>query len=200
MRKMVGLCWALVLLPFCCFAQTASSPIAPVSPQKLQSIGGFLEVCGREWTKVSKVRMEAMRKAPLGEVSDTFEKVLAAGIADQFVCSGYLTGLYEGWKEGHEHGVLAAKFPAGVPRDLSTALKSLSDEELESTLAAFDNDVPCIPDHITSGELREVVVKYLRREVEGKILFFEILLTSRMFPEALREAYPCPVAKPATPK
>lgn len=198
MRKMVGLCWALVLLPFCCFAQTGTL-FSPVRPQKLQTVGGFLEVCGREPSQTSKERMEAVAKVPPGEYIDALEKVMAAGFADQTVCLAYLTGVYDGWEEGHEHGVLAAKFPAGVPRDLSTALKSLSLEEVRTTLAAFKNDVPCTPNDMTFGQLQEVVVKYLRREVEKKPLF-TLLLTSRMFLGALREAFPCPVAKPATPK
>ena len=198
MRKTVGLCWALVLLPFCCFAQTATL-LAPVRPQKLQTVGGFLEVCGREPTQLSKERMEAVAKAPPGEFMDALEKAWDQGLADQTLCLGYLNGLYEGWEEGHQHGVLAAKFPAGVPRDLSTAVKSLSPEEMRTTLAAFKNDVPCTPDHMTFGELQEVVVKYLRGQVKENPLF-TLLLTSRMFPVALREAFPCPVGKPATSK
>jgi hypothetical protein len=202
-RKIVGLCWALVLLPLCCLAQNTTL-------QKLQTVGGFLEVCGREDPQLSKERIEAVAKAPPGEVMHAIEKVWAAGFADQTLCLGYLNGLYEGWEEGHQHGVLAATFPAGLPRlevfgaptplpDLSTALKSLSDKELETLGAALENDVPCTPDHMTFGELKEVVVKYVRGRVEESSAY-RFWLTSRMFPEALREAFPCPVAKPATPK
>ena len=198
MRKIVGLFWALVLLPFCCFAQIATL-LAPVRPQKLQTVGGFLEVCGRESTQLSKERFDAVAKAPPDEFMDALEKAWDQGLADQTVCLGYLTGLYEGWKEGHEHGVLAATFPAGVPRDLETALKSLSLKELEAVRAAFENDVPCTPDDMTFGELQAVVVKYFCREFEEDPLS-SILLTSRKFPEALRDAFPCPVAKPATPQ
>jgi hypothetical protein len=42
----------------------------------------------------------------------TIEKALAAKQADDSLCLGYLTGLIDGWKEGDEHGVVAAHFTA----------------------------------------------------------------------------------------
>ncbi len=204
MRKIVALCWALVLLPFCCFAQDTDIErdirlLRPVGPLRLITVSGFLEVCGREFTQLSKERMEAWAEGPPGEYIDAMRKALAGGVADQYVCRAYLWGLYEGWKEGHKHGVLAAKFPAGIPRDLSTAVNSLPGEELEATAAAFENDVPCIPDDTTDGELYDIVVKYLRDHIEGRP-FSNFLLMRTVFPVALREAFPCPVAEPATPK
>ena len=67
MRKIVGVCWALVLLPFYCFAQTAS-------PQDIQSAGGFLLVCGPQYWQFSNKSIEALEKAPPGALIDLIKK------------------------------------------------------------------------------------------------------------------------------
>lgn len=141
---------ACVVFSGCCFAQTARVP-------DIQDAGGFLDVCGLKDTQVSKKSVEAVKKAPPGEVIDTIKKAMADSVADHALCLAYLTGLVEGWKEGHEHGVMAAYFPAGapLPEALPAALKSLPDKDLEAANAAMKNDVPCLPDHITFGELND---------------------------------------------
>ena len=84
-----------------------------------------------------------------------------------------------------------------MPRDEPTALKSLSDKELEAASAAMKNDVPCLPEHITFGELSDVVVKYIRGQLVQHSLL-SIAPTFRMVPLALRDTFPCPAAKPGT--
>ena len=94
---------ACVVFSGCCFAQTATVP-------DIQTAGGFLDVCGRKGVQASKKSTEAVSKAPAGEVIDTIKKAMDDSVADHALCLAYLTGLVEGWKEGHEHGVMAVHF------------------------------------------------------------------------------------------
>ena len=183
---------ACIVFSGCGFAQTATVP-------EIQTAGGFLDVCGRKDLQASKKSMEAVEKAPTGEVIDTMKKAMDDSVADHALCLAYLAGLVDGWKEGHEHGVLAAHFPAGVPlpRDVSTALKSLSDKEVGAASAAMENDVPCLPEHLTFGELKDTAVKYIRDQLTPNP-FLRSVPTFRMVPLALRDAFPCPGGTPLT--
>jgi hypothetical protein len=66
-RKIAGLCWALVLLLFCCFAQIAT-------PEDVQVDGGFLLVCGPQYWQFSNKSIEALEKAPPGALIDLIKK------------------------------------------------------------------------------------------------------------------------------
>lgn len=181
--KVLALLCALILFSLSSLAQTAK-------PSDLQTVGGFLKVCAPDKQELNKKRAEAVAKAPASEAMDMIKKGMADELADHALCLGYLNGLVEGWKEGQAHGVLAVYFPGGVPDDLQEGLKSLSKENLEAGSAAMKNDKFCLPEHMTFGELEETVVKQFRVQV-AKNPFFHLLLTSRLFHTALRDAYPC---------
>ncbi len=179
----------LLLLSTPCFAQTAT-------PSSIGTAGGFLDVCGLKDTQLSKETMDTVKKAPTGEAMETLNKALAQKTAEVNLCLGYLKGLMEGWQEGHEHGVMAAHFPDGVPRDVTNAVKSLPDKEIDAMGAEFKNGVPCLREHISIGGIREIVVNYIRDQVTASPLM-GLVPTSRMFPLALLAAFPCPTVKPA---
>lgn len=106
------------------------------------------------------------------------------------MCLGYVTGLTEGWKEGNEHGVTAAQFPDGWPQDEEKAVKALPLKQLQSANAAMKVDVPCIPDYVTFGQLRDILVKYIREEKEKKP-FITAAMTHRVIWLAFQQAFPC---------
>lgn len=136
-----------------CFAQ-----VAPVS--KLQTTNGFLEVCGRTDLQLSKEQVETMRKnAQAGQPMDAFKQAMNDSLTEQAMCLGYVAGLIQGWKEGHEHGVTAAQFPDGWPQDEEKAIKALPLRQLDSASAAMKVDVPCIPDYVTIGQERDIILK-----------------------------------------
>ena len=83
-------------------------------------------------------------------------------LTEEAMCIGYVAGLVEGWKEGHEHGVEAAQFPDGWPQDEKNALTALPVKQLQVATAAMKVDVPCIPDYVTIGQERDILVKYIR--------------------------------------
>jgi len=163
--------------------------IAPVS--SIQTAGGFLEVCGSPDTQMSAAQAEALKKAPPSEVPSALSKQMDNRIAEVTMCFGYLAGLIEGWKEGHEHGVVAAQFPKGWPNDEKKALDHLPLKQLESAQAAMNIDVPCIPDSITIGEERDIVVKFIRKNMP-----LTKALTRRVVWLAFREAFPCSAQSP----
>jgi hypothetical protein len=95
-------------LLFVFFASTCFAQIAPVS--KIQTAGGFLEVCGRGDTQLSKEQVETMKKsAQTGQPMEALKQAMSDRSAEQVMCLGYVAGLTEGWKEGHDHGVTAAE-------------------------------------------------------------------------------------------
>jgi hypothetical protein len=51
-------------------------------------------------------------------------------------------------------------------------------------------DVPCIPDYVTLGQLRDILVKYIREE-QAKNPFIGIAMTHRVIYLAFRQAFPC---------
>jgi Ssp1 endopeptidase immunity protein Rap1a len=162
----------------CCVAQAAT-------PSAIEDARGFLDVCGLK-DQLSKENMAEL----------TIEKALAAKLADTNLCYGYLMGLIDGWKEGHEHGVVAAHFTAGFPEDEFAAFKAMPAKERQDMSEAFKTDVPCLPDKITIGELRDIVVKWIR---DSKDPFLSELRTSRAVELALRAAFPCTSSKAASP-
>lgn len=168
--------------------KTAETSTTTVSD--IQRAGGFLDVCGLKASQSPKKSMDAVLKAPTGEVIDAIHKAMDEKVAEISLCIGYLTGLKEGWKEGHEHGVMAAHFPGGVPRGLAEAeaWKSMPTEELRAMGAEMKNDVPCLPEHLTVGQLNDAVIQYIRRQ--NPIML--IVPTARMVPAAMQDAFPCP--------
>ncbi len=114
------------------------------------------------------------------------------------MCLAFVSGLEKGWKEGHEHGVVAAQFPEGWPKDEKKALDALPLKQVQAGKAAMAVDVPCVPDYITIGQKRDIVVKYIRDQQKQGNFLIPLALTSRVLWLAFREAFPCPAlaAKP----
>ena len=106
------------------------------------------------------------------------------------MCVGYVAGLTQGWKEGHEHGVTAAQFPDGWPQDEEKALKALPPKQLQTANAAMKVDVPCIPDYVTIGQERDILVKYIR-DTQSKNPFMTAAMTHRLIWLAFQQAFPC---------
>ncbi len=90
-------------------------PITQPRPFPTWTVGGFLEVCGIGDSQASKFTMERLKHDP----DFKMEKVFEEKIREQSLCLGYSVGLSEGWKEGHNDGVLTAHLPDGVvPMDI----------------------------------------------------------------------------------
>ena len=106
------------------------------------------------------------------------------------MCIGYVTGLIEGWKEGHEHGVTAAQFPDGWPQDEEKAVKALPLKQLQAANAAMKVDVPCVPDYVNVGQERDILVKYIR-ERQTKNPLISVALTRHVIWLAFQQAFPC---------
>lgn len=189
---------ALVVL---CASSTCSFAQKPTTASDIGSAGGFLAICGAKSGQFFKKNMDAIKDAPPGEVTDAITREITARSAETSLCVGYLTGLIEGWQEGHDQGVFAAHFPAGVPRNetdpFHADLKSVSRDELQAMSAAIKNDVPCLPDRLTTGEAMEVVIKYIR-DFSLKNPFWKAFPTSRFVAPALRGAFPCPASATGT--
>src|SRR5215469_18483851 len=92
---------------------------------------------------------------------------MSDSVADEALCSAYLTGLKEGWEEGHAHGVEAVFFPDGVPLNISGGFKSLCTKELEAANKAMSDDVQCLPEHLTLGDLKDGVINSMRDEIRA---------------------------------
>lgn len=180
-----------ILLSSACFAQVAGV-------DQVLLAGGFLDVCGHAAGQFSKAQGETVKNAPPSQLMDTLNKVMADSVADNSLCLGYVAGLIEGWKEGHEHGVVAAQFPDGWPKDEKKALAALPPKQLSAGVAAMSVDVPCIPDYVTIGQERDIIVKYMRNSEKQGNFFLSMDLTSHMMWLAFQEAFPCPV-QPAKP-
>lgn len=176
-RQVALLC--LILAPAFCFAQ-----IAPVS--KLQTAGGFLEVCGRSDTQLSKEQTGTLKSAPVGQTMEALKKAMDDRLAEEAMCLAYVAGLAEGWKEGHEHGVTAAQFPDGWPEDEEKAVKALPLKQLQAANAAMKVDVPCIPDYVTIGQMRDILAKYIREHP-----LIDPAMTHHVIWLAFQQAFPC---------
>jgi hypothetical protein len=127
---MKALIMFILLLPCVSFAQIASI-------SKLLTADGFLDVCGGSESQLSKEQVAAMKSAPPSQAMDALKKGMDDRLAEEAMCIGYVAGLTEGWKEGHEHGVVAAQFPDGWPRDEKKALSALPEKQLQAASAAM---------------------------------------------------------------
>jgi hypothetical protein len=183
MKPTLLLVFLAALTPALCAAQ-----IAPIS--KLQTASGFLEVCGQPDTQASKDQIDTVKKAPPSQAIDAVKKAMDDRLAEETMCFGYVVGLVEGWKEGHEHGVAAAQFPDGWPEDEKKALAALPLKQLKAASAAMNVDVPCIPDYVNIGQERDVLVKYIREQQKTNP-FLGIVMTHRIIYLAFQEAFPC---------
>jgi hypothetical protein len=174
-----------------CFASLSSLCVAQIAPiSKLQTASGFLEVCGRGDTELSNEQLETVKSAPVSRTVDALNKALEDRLAEQTMCLGYVAGLVEGWKEGHEHGVAAAQFPEGWPQDEKKALAALPLKQLQAASAAMNVDVPCIPDYVNIGQERDFLVKYIRDQKKTNP-FLGVAMTHRIIYLAFQEAFPC---------
>ena len=169
----------LTFLSSMCFAQ-----IAPIS--KLQTADGFVEVCGQPDSQPSRDQLATMKKSPPSQLADALRKAMDDRMAEEAMCIGYVAGLVEGWKEGHEHGVAAAQFPEGWPQDQEKALAALPLKQLQAANLAMNVDVPCVPDYITIGQERDILVKYIRSNP-----LLGAAMTHRVIWLAFQEAFPC---------
>jgi len=186
MRRLLS----VVLLLSCSFAQE----IEFTKPADLKLASEFLKVCGRasESSKPSENNFQVMKNGPPEKFQETFQRVLDAKVAELGICIAYLEGIAEGWQEGHEHGVVAMEFPGNYPLDLNAALKTVSERQLKDASLAMNTDVPCEPQHLTSGERLRTVLDYMRNHQ----LLLILSLSSRVIPLALRESYPCAATGP----
>jgi hypothetical protein len=187
-----------VTLLICAFAQAVHAQTVNIS--ELQTAGRFLDACGASADSLSKKATDALQdslaRATPDQVQAKFQKAMSDSVADEALCLGYLTGLKEGWEEGHVHGVEAVFFPDGVALDISDGVKSLSTKELEAANKAMNNDVPCLPEHATLGDLKDGVIKYMRDQIRANPVL-SIAPTSRLFPTSLRRAFPCTNNQPS---
>jgi hypothetical protein len=131
--KTTRVAWFVMLLSSVTVAQ-----IAPVP--KIQTAGGFLDVCGSSETQMSAAQLEAVKKALPSEMPEALYRQMDNRMAEVTMCFGYLGGLIEGWKEGHEHGVIAAQFPDAWPTDEQKALAGLPLKQLQAVNAAMNTD------------------------------------------------------------
>jgi hypothetical protein len=166
----------------------AAAQIAPLST--LLTAGGFLEVCGSTEIAMSAAQAAAVKNASPSEMPQKLYQETDNRVAEVAMCYGYLEGIIEGWKEGHEHGVAAAQFPNGWPTDEKKALAALPVKQLDAVRAAVTVDVPCIPDYVTVGQEREIVVKYIQSMTKANFFMAEVH-TPRVVYLAFQQAFPC---------
>lgn len=137
-------------------------------------------------------------KVPASEFLDKLGKEMADRTAEVTMCLAFVSGLEQGWKEGHQHGVVAAQFPEGWPKDEKKALAALPLKQLQSGEAAMTIDVPCIPEYVTIGQERDIVVKYIREQKSKGNFLIPLAPTSRTVWLAFQETFQCP-AQPTKP-
>ena len=180
-----------LLLPLvycvCGYAQTA---IPSHTVSNIQNVNGYLDICGVKEGAFSKDVGEALNRVPSSQIMESLQKAMDGSLADKNMCFAYLTGIAEGFKDGHEHGVVAAQFPEGFPKDEPAALKTLPLKQLNAASGAMKSDVHCLPEHISFGELNNTVVKYTRDAINKNGLM-SLVPTYRMVQFALRDSYPC---------
>jgi hypothetical protein len=182
---------ACLVVFFILLSNVGIAQVASVS--QIETAGGFLDVCGPSETQLSAAQAEALKKAPPSEMPEALYRQMDNRLAEVAMCFGFLGGLSEGWKEGHEHGVIAAQFPEAWPNDEKKALSGLPLKQLQAVTAAMNTDVPCFPDHVTLGQERDIVVKFIRKNP-----FITIAPTRRVVWLAFQEAFPCPAHSPQT--
>ncbi len=146
----------------------------------------------------SKERLETLKNVAPSQFMEKLKEAMADRTTEVTMCLAYVAGIEHGWKEGHEHGVVAAEFPEGWPKDEQKSLANLPLKQLQAGQAAMKVDVPCIPDYVTIGQERDIVVKYIRDQ-EGKGNFLiPVAFTSRVVYLAFQQAFQCP-AQPTKP-
>ncbi len=180
----------VIFLSNACFGQVASI-------SKLSTAGGFLEVCGRP-DESPKEQLDSVKSTPPSQSLDKIKAAMTDRMTEVAMCLAFVSGLEQGWKEGHEHGVVATQFPEGWPKDEKKALAALPFKQLQAGQAAMTIDVPCIPDYVTIGQERDIIVKYMRESEKKGNFFLSLDLTSHMMWLAFQDAFPCPV-QPAKP-
>lgn len=171
-----------------CLSGVCSAQIASVS--KLATADGFLEACGQEGA-LSKEQAETVKNAPPSQIMEKWNKAMDDSVSEATMCLGFVAGLHLGWKEGHEHGVVAAQFPDGWPKDEKKALAALPLKQLQAVTSAMNVDVPCIPDYVTIGQERDIIVKYIREQQKTNP-FINLARTSRVAYLAFQETFFCP--------
>jgi len=185
MTNLQRLVAVLIFLPSASFAQ-----VAPIS--SILTAGGFLDVCGRPDESLSKEQLGAVKSVPPSQSMDKLKAAMTDRMTEVVMCLAFVSGLAQGWKEGHEHGVAAAQFPDGWPEDEKKAFSSLPLKQLQAATAAMSRDVPCIPDYVTVGQQRDILLKYIRDQEKQGNPFITLALTSRVLWLAFQEAFPCP--------
>jgi hypothetical protein len=167
-------------------ATSSDYPAAALSD--IRSLGGFLSVCGLPDSQASKFTMDRVKHDPGFDVY----KVGEEKIREQALCVAYSVGLYDGWKEGHDDGVLTTHMPDGIVPfpDLQPALKSLSTKELATLGVQMHSDLPCDSDNQTAGDVRDALVKYARN-ISNSNPFSGTILMSRLVHPAMLSAFPC---------
>jgi hypothetical protein len=169
---------------------TCSAQIAPL--YKLRTAGDFLDVCGRGDQELSKEQLATVKNAPPSQAMEKLREAGADRLTEVVMCAAFVSGLEQGWKAGHEHGVIAAQFPAGWPEDEQKALSGLPLKQLEATNAAMSVDVPCIPSYVTVGQEKDIVVRFIQnQEKQGNVLITDAP-TYRVVYFAFQEAFQCP--------
>jgi hypothetical protein len=161
-------------------------PVASLSD--IRSVGGFLAVCGIPDAQSSKFTMDRIKHDTDFNVNKIFEDKSR----EQALCIAYSVGLYDGWKEGHDDGVLTTHLPDGIVPfpDLQPALKSMPAKELASMQAQMHTDIPCDPYKQTAGDIRDALVKYARN-ISSTNPFSETIPMSRLVHPAMLSAFPC---------
>jgi len=180
------LCLAPIAMKDNAVSAAADPPAASLSD--IRTVGGFLEVCGIGDSQSSKFTMERVKHDPDFKIEKMFEEKLR----EQSLCLAYSLGLYEGWKEGHDDGVLTAHLPDGVVPfpDIQPALKSIPQKELAAIKSQMHTDIPCDPEKQTAGEIRDALVSYART-VSNSNPFSGVIPMSRFVHPATLAAFPC---------
>src|SRR5579864_1457380 len=178
---------ALLVILLC-----GSSTAQIASLSQLQTASGFVDVCGRSETQLSKERSDALKKVPPSQFMEEFNKAMSDRMIEVSMCFAYMRGLIDGWKEGHEHGVAAAQFPDGWPKDEEKSIKALPLKQLEAASAAMKRDVPCEPSYVTQGQERDIVLKYIHAQESKGNFLIGMALTSHVTYLAFQEAFLCP--------
>jgi hypothetical protein len=164
----------------------------------IQQASGFAKICGRKST-VSEENL-AVLKASRGDITQLMYKATDAALVDVATCVAYLTGIIDGWQQRHEHGVDAVAFPKGIPdiEHYQQRIHSLSTEQLNVVVSGMNADPMCVPEHISTGEVLNVVVRYIQGQI-AKNPAMGIALTARMVHPALKGTFRCPNEQSKTP-
>jgi hypothetical protein len=189
----------LLLSPIPAHEQAAkATDITTANVSDIQQAAGFAKICGRKGT-VSEENL-AVLKASRGDITQLMYKAMDANLVDRATCVAYLTGIIDGWQEGHEHGVAAMVFPKGIPDidHYEQAVHSLSTEQMNVANSGMNADPMCIPEHISTSEVLNVVVGYIQAQI-AKNPARGIALTARMVHPALKGTFRCPNEQSKTP-